>query len=210
MKPVTKVKVTWDVDDVFWRQNYYAGLRCGIEFEKLIDFHVNENPILTPEQREALNAQYAKPEHFRDIPWGAGLARIPDLAQYGVHSQVNSNTFSPEGRDLKVMQLRQQIPRIDELEQRFGLVNDKTTVKKRFDDDALILVDDSPYNAQIFPGPYIVTPFTPWIRTDKAQALLTGKEVHYFTYGYPEEAIEIVKLLALRLTGKYPPPRNLI
>lgn len=202
MEVLDIVKTVWDVDDIMWRQNLEAGRACGIPFEKLIDFHVNENYLLTPEEQAALNARYAAPEHFRDIPWCDGLARIPDLAEYGVRSQVNSNTFSAEGRDLKVTSLRRQIPRLDELEQRFGLVNDKTTVKKRFDDDAVILVDDSPYNAAKFPGPIIVTPMTPWIATEKAQGLLRGKEVHYFTYGYPEEAIEIVRLLAMRLTGK--------
>lgn len=195
-----RVKVVWDIDDVMWRQNYEASRSCGIPFEKLVDFHANENPLLTDAEKARLNACYADPEHFRDIQWGAGLEKIPDLAKCGVTSQLNSNSFSAMVRGLKVAQLRWQIPRIEELEQRFGLVNDKTTIKKRFDDDAVILVDDSPYNAHIFPGHYVVTPFTPWIRTDKAQSLLSGKEVHYFTYGYPEEAIEVVRLLAMRLS----------
>lgn len=193
------IKVVWDVDDIMWPQNYEAAKACGIEFERLVDFRVNENELLTTEEKQRLNARYASLEHFRNIPWCRGLANIPGLAAYGVRSQVNSNTFSAEGRNLKVMQLHQQIPRLDELAQRFDLVNEKNTGKKRFDDDAMILVDDSPYTIAEFPGPIAVTPVTPWIITPKAQALMRGKEMHYFTYGHTEEAIEIVRLLAIRL-----------
>lgn len=194
-----EIGAVWDVDDIMWRQNERAAETCGIPFEKLVDFHVNENPLLTAEEKQALNACYANPNHFLAIPWGVGLARIPDLVNYGVRSRINSNTFSAEGRDNKITSLRVQIPRLDELNQHYGLVNDKTTVQKPFDKNDLILIDDSPYNVAKFPGPIIVTPMTPWIVTEKAQGLLRGKEVHYFTYGYPEEAIEIVKLLAIRL-----------
>ncbi len=193
------IDAVWDVDDIMWKQNERVAETCKVPFEKLVDFHVNENPLLTAQEKQALNACYANPKNFLNIPWGAGLTRIPDLINYGVRSKVNSNTFSAEGRDNKVTSLRTQIPRLDELEQHYGLVNDKTTVRKPFDENDVILIDDSPYNAAEFPGPIIVTPITPWIVTEKAQALLRGKEVHYFTYGYPEEAIEIVKLLAIRL-----------
>lgn len=192
------LKVVWDCDDIFWKQNYEAAAMCGIPFEMLVDFHVNENPLLTDAEKAALNASYADLEHFRNIPWCPGIERIPGLAQYGVKNVSNSNSFSAEVRSLKLQQLRVRIPRLDEMELRWGLVNDRSTVKKRFDDDADVLVDDSPYNAKIFPGPFIVTPVTPWIITPKAQAMLYGKEVHYFTYGCPDEAIEIVRLLALR------------
>jgi len=197
------LKVNWDCDDIFWKQNYEAAVMCGIPFEKLVDFHVSENPILTDAEKVALDACYADPEHFRNIPWCPGIERIPDLVQYGVKNVSNSNSFSEEVRSLKLTQLRARLPRLDEMELQWGLVNGSSTVRKRFDDDADVLVDDSPYNAKIFPGRYIVTPFTPWIITPKAQAMLQGKEVHYFTYGYPDEAIEIVRLLALREADRH-------
>lgn len=199
------IMVEWDIDDVMWMLNYEAAKHCGIPFCNLIDFHANANDLLTPAEKAALNDYYTDPEHFRNIPWGSGLAQIPDLIQFGVKSRLNSNSYTVAGRDFKIAGLREQIPRFDELEQKFGLVDGNTTVKKRFDDSAVILVDDSPYNAATFSGPIIVTPFTPWIQTAKAQSLLRGKEVHYFCYGHPYQAIEIVKNLAIRLTGNHSP-----
>jgi len=190
------LNVVWDCDDIFWKNNRRAAERCGIAFERLIDFHVNENPLLSAAEKAAMNACYADPKYTQNIRWCPGIEKIPDLARYGVRNTSNSNSFSAAVRYSKLQQLRQRIPRLDEMKLQWGLVDDDSTVKKCFDDDADVLVDDSPYNVRIFPGRYVVMPIAPWNQTVKAREMLRGKVTYWFTYGHPEEAIEIVEHLA--------------
>lgn len=195
---VVLIKAAIDVDDILWDQNGQAGRVSGIRFEDLVDFHVNENPLLTDAQKKAMNACYQNPDLFRQIQFFPGAEKLLNLQHDGVCPQLNSNSFNEEIRDLKPPQLKALLPGLRDDQMRLGLVNDRTTVKKRYDDDTDIVMDDSPYNCMKAPCRDVVVPVVPWSVTKKAKQMMAKaeKRVHYYTQVTPEEGFEIIRKLA--------------
>lgn len=177
-------KIVFDLDDVAHDPNYRIAQALGIDYEDLIDFHVLENPRLPMETRIAVNNCYADVRFFRNIKFYRGFERIMDLQQkYPVLVQTNSNSFGVDIRDCKFCAVRQAVPALPPKQMRFGIVGVQTTLQKRFDDDTLILVDDSPYNIALSPAKLNILPIQPWNQTPKAFDIMKGKPIQFVPRG---------------------------
>lgn len=177
-------KVVFDLDDVAHDPNYRIAQHLGIDYEDIVEFHTLENPRLPMEIRIAINNCYADASFFRNIKFYPGFERIMELQQkYPVLVQVNSNSFGVDVRDCKFCAVRQTIPDLPPEQMQLGIVGAQTTLRKRFDDDTIILIDDSPYNIALSPAKLNILPIQPWNQTRKALDLMTGKPIKFVPRG---------------------------
>lgn len=187
--------VVFDIDDIVWGGQRRVAARLGIPFELLEEFHILENQRLTEAQRLAVNNCYRDPSFYRDIPFFPGFERILELEKFGARLQFNSNCFSQEALESKRDQIRIVLPDARPEQFRFNLVDGSTTIKKKFDDDSFIVVDDSPYNIAKSPAPYNIMPIVPWTQTPKALEMVSGKKVFYVPEGDMEAIYRVVRQL---------------
>lgn len=176
-------KAVFDIDDVAWDLSGKVAKNVGVDYADLIDFHILQNERLTMEQRLAVNDYYRDREIFRDMQFYPGFDQVMDLQLIGAIVQMNSNSFSEEVRDDKIPQVTAAAPGVGRENLRFNVVNEKTTLKKRFDDDTYVLVDDSPYNIAISPAVWNIMPRVPWNQTPKAHEIVKDKTVIYVPAG---------------------------
>ena len=67
-----KIRVVFDMDDILWDLNRVATDMAKIPYDKIIVFHVSENPLLTEEQKKALKQAYSSDELFDNMVWYEG------------------------------------------------------------------------------------------------------------------------------------------
>lgn len=186
-------KTIFDLDDTGWGLSERVAQKVGVDFADLIDFHILKNERITMEQRLAINDYYRDPEIFRGIEFYPGFAQIMELKALNAVIQVNSNSLGEEVRDIKIKQTLSEVPGLRREHLRFGLVNENTTIRKRFDDDTYILVDDSPYNIAISPATWNIVPRKPWNQTKKAAEIMRGKSVIFVP---PGDFYKIIRTIA--------------
>lgn len=153
--------VVFDVDDILWGLNAKVSEITGIPEEKLITFALQENPLLTDEEKERVMSIYMSSEQFRDIKWYPGVERIMSLEQYGAEVHINSNSISQEVVDFKYSQLKSVIDIPDE-RLHLNLINIGDSKKKDIGDDVFIFVDDSPHNIATSTAKYNLMLNHPW------------------------------------------------
>lgn len=186
------LKTVFDIDDVAWDLSGTVAKKVGVNYEDLIDFHILQNERLAMEKRLAINDCYRQMETFQNMQFYPGFDQVMDLQKIGALIQMNSNSFSVEVRDSKISQIFAAAPGVWYDHLRFNVVDEKTTLKKRFDDDTYILVDDSPYNVAISPATWNIMPCVPWNQTTKARAVVRGKTVIYVPAGDFRTIIRLV------------------
>ena len=167
-------KVVFDMDDTLWSLNEKAVELANIDYNKLITFMINDNPLLTDEEKENLMKVYMSPDLFKNVNWFEGIERINDL-NADVH--INSNIFSTNVDNIKRVQLH-DVLRITDDKIHLNLVTDAKN--KPIDNDTFIFVDDSPYNIINSPAPYNLMLKRPWNTSDEAKIVLGNKPIHMF------------------------------
>lgn len=188
-------KVVFDIDDIVWGSQRVVAREFNIPFELLDEFHILENSKLTYEQRLAINAYYGGPKFGRNIEFYPGFEKILELEKFGAIIQFNSNGFSVTALNDKRDRIRAVLPNVRPEQFRFNLVDGSTTIKKKFDDDSFIVIDDSPYNIAQSPALHNIMPIVPWTQTAKARQIVRDKNVHYVPEGDLESIYNLVRQL---------------
>lgn len=177
-------KTVFDLDDVAHDFTLRVARAVGVDYDKIQDFRTSENTHLSPEERQALVAAFHRDDFFQNIQFYPGFERIMEVEQkHPTKVWVNSNAFTVGGRDGKFRSLRKSVPDLPPSQIRLQLIDHSKTTSKRFDDDTLILVDDSPYNVAQSPAQLNIVPIQPWNQTPKAFTLMAGKSVRFVPRG---------------------------
>ncbi len=197
-------KIVFDLDDVAHGLNEKVTQHLGIKYEDIVEFYFNENPRLSAELKEAMNQCYRNPKFFRNIQFYPGFERIMELEQkYPAKVWANSNSFGEDVRHEKICSLQHSVPALPPEQMRLGLVGAATTRKKKFDDDTLILVDDSPYNIALSPAKLNILPIQPWNQTEKALATMSGKPIAFVPRGDFNAIYQVIDAFFVGLLSAY-------
>ena len=160
-KNVNEIIVVYDMDDVLWPLNEHACSLTGIDYGKLCQYSLGDNPLLTKDEVKKLSQMYTNVDLWRDLKWERGAKSIHKLQDCGVKVMINSNCLSEEvasfkrsfvGRDLKLPE-----PQI--------VLNVTTNWrKKKMIDNTFIFVEDSPHNIEKSNAKYTIIIDKPWNR----------------------------------------------
>lgn len=141
-----KPRIVYDVDDVLWSLDRRVFGQLGIPLEKHIEYRIQDNPLLTPAEREAVMAAYCDQQTFVDIEFELPAAsEIFRPEQLGAHVEIRSNCYSQAIADQKAMEVARLFPDLRPDQLILQTISTKT-YRKDLRDDTFIFVDDSPYN----------------------------------------------------------------
>ena len=157
-----KRKVVFDIDDVLWGLTHRVVQQLSIKYQDWITFQVLQNERYSMETRIAINNAFRDPATFANMQFYTGVERIMDIEEYGAIVQIKSNSFSEAVAVSKRQQLLCAIPGLREEQLYLPIVDEHTTMQKRFDDDTFISIDDSPSNIAGSPACFNFMPYTPW------------------------------------------------
>lgn len=178
-KTKVKPKVVLDWDDVFWSSGYKVADMLGIEHERWIDHHTNENTLLSMMERETIEQLFMAADTYRDMQLFPGLEEVLELWSMNADLFINSNCYSEEVLKTKRVQIRKALPMLDDEHLQLNLVLPNTKARKPIDEDVDIFVDDSPYNVAKSLAKINMVPRLPWNTTGKATEVMQGKNVRY-------------------------------
>lgn len=176
-------KVVFDLDDVLWGYADHLMRQIRIPYQKHIEFKVEEDPLLAPEERERLQAAFGEVRFCGGLEFYPGLSGIMNLQRYGADPQIKSNSFSREIADYKLHRLAEALPELPTEKICLEVIGPQTTTQKDFDDDAFAVVDDCPYHIACSKAAFNIMPIHPWNQTAKARRLVAGKKVFYVPAG---------------------------
>lgn len=187
-----KIRVVFDMDDILWDLNRVATDMAKIPYDKIIVFHVNENPLLTEEQKKALKQAYSSDELFDNMVWYEGAEKIFTLESKDVEVSINSNCLGANVVERKY-KLLHNLYAVDDSRL---ILNDLTKgVAKKIGDDVTIFVDDSPYNHVMNKTKYHIMMNKPWNTSDMGRAVLGDLDKDMIRCENLIEIIEKVKEL---------------
>jgi hypothetical protein len=164
-----KKKVVFDVDDILWDLNRKAAKLAGISYNDIITFSLNENPLLTDDEKIRLKSVYGSEELFKNIEWFKNIDRINHL-NADVH--ICSNILNLAVADIKRKQIHQVLDISDNNIHLNFVTNGKV---KQIPDDTFIFVDDSPYNILDSTAEHNIMLERPWNVSENGIAILGGK-----------------------------------
>lgn len=187
-----KIRVVFDMDDILWDLNRVATNMVKIPYDKIIIFHVSENPLLTEEQKKALKQSYSSDELFDNLVWYEGAEKIFTLESKDVEVSINSNCLGANVVERKY-KLLHNLYAVDDSRL---ILNDLTKgVAKEIGDDVTIFVDDSPYNHVMNKAKYHIMMNKPWNTSDMGRAVLGDLDKDMIRCENLIEIIEKVKEL---------------
>ena len=159
-----KYIVVFDLDDTLWNLNEKACKIAGVDYNKIRNFKLHENPLLTDSEKDKLWELYQNPILWKDLEWLDGAKDIKDLESDEVEVWLVSNCLN-----INVEQFKRSI-----LSKELGLpdnrimLNVKVSVgDKKMPKNTYIFVDDSPYNLNDSTAKYKIIPDRPWNRDYK-------------------------------------------
>ena len=160
-----KYIVVFDLDDTLWNLNEKACKIAGVDYNKIRNFKLHENPFLTDSEKDKLWELYQNPMLWKDLEWLDGAKDIKDLESDDVEVWLVSNCLN-----INVEQFKRSI-----LSKELGLpdnrimLNVKVSVgDKKMPENTYIFVDDSPYNLNDSTAKYKIIPDRPWNRDYKS------------------------------------------
>ena len=137
------INVVFDVDDVLNNLNDYVFGTLGLPEPDT--FKVNESSLYTAEQKKAIMTMYGTADTFRHLQYDSLCKNLPDLETIDdVHVWINSVCFTHEIADVKLEQLRQYTPGLDEDHIIFQITSDGSS--KRELSCGTIMVEDNILN----------------------------------------------------------------
>ncbi len=174
--PKELLPVVFDLDDVCWGLNPRATRFVGVPLEKLIEFHVTENELLTDEEKQALWAAYQNPQVFQDIDFYPGFEDMMKLRQFGLDPFIKSNCCGTVIPEIKLPQIQAKLPTMPRDHIILNVVDQVTTLYKEIDESVFAFVDDSPYNIAKSRAQHNIVPMWPLNQTPRAQRLINSRE----------------------------------
>lgn len=169
-------KIVYDVDDVLWGFTAHVVKNLGIDINKMTQFKIRENKLLTLDQQEQVIALFNDSKTFENIVWYDGIKDILYPEKYGISIHINSNCLKEKIAELKTTQLLEIIP-IKRENIRCNVIEPMAATKKKIDEDTDILIEDSPYNIVQSPAKINILISQPWNMTDEAREIMKGKSI---------------------------------
>ena len=167
-------KIVFDMDDILWGLNEKATKLANVDYNKLVSFITQDNPVLNDDEKARMLSTYNSLELFRDIHWFDGVVRLNEL-KADVH--IVSNIFALDIGDIKRTQLL-NILTIPTKNIHLNLVRDAK--KKTIDNDTFIFVDDSPYNIANSPAEHNIMLARPWNTSKYGKEILGSTKYKMF------------------------------
>ena len=195
-------KAEFDVDDTLWPYTKTIAETLDISYDSWTDFH-NRNPNYTQEQKDRITKVYHDPMIYDQLVFYPGFEEILMLEEYGVKVQFNSTSYTQTLLDIKHRRMMEAVPDLRPSQFKFRLVTVENNIKKDFDDDTMIAVDDNPHAVARSKAKYAIMPAVPWNQTPQALAMVAHKKVFYTPAGdlYAVYRIIIDLALSLRRSG---------
>lgn len=164
-------KIIFDMDDTLWGLDEKAAKMADIDYNKLVTYVSEENPLLTTAEKQRLISAYNSKELFKNIQWFDGIERINTL-KADVH--IKSNIFLQEIDQIKRTQLN-NVLQIPNENIHLDLVTDPK--QKHIDPDTFIFVDDSPHNIIRSNAKHNIMLKHPWNTSSYGTAIIGSKPV---------------------------------
>lgn len=190
---MSKNKVVFDVDDTLWGLNDRICASLGIDKSVIHDFNIRKNKSLTDAEKSALLRAYSDVDFFRNIKWFRGIELLNNLFNKGVDVRISSNCMTAYIANVKTEQLLHKLI-LPQSSIKMNIISSDSS-SKEVNDDAFILVDDSPYNIRNSNAKYNILIRQPWNTSLNAYETMTGKTLIYCDT--LKEAIELVSELTL-------------
>lgn len=154
-------KVVYDVDDVLWPCTQVVYDKLGLKSAPQEDFHIDNNPHLSAEEKAKLSQAFADVSNFTQMPFYSAARDIFKVEELGAEVEINSNCYSKAILKAKHEQLTQLFDSDLESKLKLNLVTPHSN-HKHIPKDVLIFVDDSPYNVAGSDAKYNLVPRRPW------------------------------------------------
>lgn len=188
-------KVVFDLDDTLWNQTKRACKLADVNYHKIRNFVVKDNPYLTDDEKVRLLNIYKNPVLWSNINWISGADQIYFLEMLAedVKVYIVSNCMNEEIRRYKRSFLSKALGIPDK---QIILNVEKSAKEKVLPDDMYIFVDDSPFNIEKSTAKYTIIPNKPW--NQKVQ----NPNTELFRFNDFSNMMEFIKLLIIGQTQK--------
>jgi len=139
------MKAVYDVDDTLWGLNEQAYKLAGLTVDDAKYYRVQENPLLTDEQRKLIMDGFCDPEVFKRCVFYEGYTRIFDIDRDGkAHVHISSANTNFEVMNIKKPRLINEVPNIKPDNIKMTILTGSHLGQEREPGD--ILVDDNILN----------------------------------------------------------------
>lgn len=177
LRPVAS-DIVIDVDDTLWDFSGRISRITGVPLEDMIDFRVNLNDRITPEQQEAMYAAFADPTVFENIEFYPGIEKINNLKIQGLDVKILTGSSSSRIAEMKKPQLAAVLP---DLPAGYKVFSRQNILKNN--GRILMMVDDNPYEVACSQASCNIMPIRPWNQTEKAMKMVADRNVIYIPAG---------------------------
>lgn len=171
--------VVFDLDDTLWSLNERAAKLAKVDFNKITNFVVDENSLLTSEEKKRLYEVYHSVNLWKNIIWDDKAKDIYKLEQYNAKVFINSNCPNQDIVDYK----RSFLSDVLNLPNDQIILNVSTAeTKKKMIPNMFIFADDSPYNIQDSTAIHNIIPDKRWnkhINGSNIYRCSTFKDIYY-------------------------------
>lgn len=163
--------VVFDLDDTLWPLNKKAAAMAKIELSKLTNFVVEDNILLTSNEKRRLLEVYNSIDLWKDIQYEPKATEIYKLEELNAKVYINSNCLTQEIADFK----RSFLSDVFNLPQNQIILNVVSCPRdKRMIDNMFIFADDSPFNIAKSTAKYNLVPNKAWNR------VIHNENIHRF------------------------------
>ncbi len=153
--------VVFDMDDVMYNLNERVAELKGIDPKKFTQFGVYTNPNMTEEEKQKVLAAYTEAETYTGLTF---IKPVIDLINCVHHEfpmfpvHIVSNCAAQAVKDAKLPQLLEVLD-LPQGRIHLNVIDMKTeSLRKKFPDNMLMIVDDSPHNIKIADAKYKIMP----------------------------------------------------
>lgn len=157
-------RVVYDVDDTLWNLNKTICEIYGIDFEKCISYHIDENTKLTEQEKITFLNAYRNPYIFARCKFYEGCERIFDLEKNGLAEVwISSANLNKSVKEIKEKRLANEIPNINMEHVKLTFANEIYQGRV----NGYILIDDSILNIEKEDFPYNILIDMPYNRDEE-------------------------------------------
>ena len=154
------LEIVIDIDDTLWGLNKRICEKRGIKENLLRHFSVYDNSLLTREEKDMMIHDYKDVNIFKNIDWYDGVEKLLELEKFGASILINSNNFSEEIANQKLLELKKVLPDIKDTQIQMNIISD--CKKKKIQEPVFILMDDSPHNIANTDAEHYILLEKPW------------------------------------------------
>lgn len=172
------IVVEYDMDDIMWDLCGFIGRNLGLDMRNWIDFHIQEIPYFTDEQKKSILEAFGDVETFKQLKFYPDVDRILRVRKFGAEVRVKSSSGNQDIIDYKIWALKRAVPGITEDDMELNLIQLGETVHKHYESTTLIAIDDNSYNIAVSDAKWNIMPsWQPWSVSPKALQTVANRQV---------------------------------